>query len=453
LEEPSKETEALARHIASAATRPLPAEVSERGRMHLLDSIAAAISGSALPAGRHGANWLLGAFPGGGPSSVLGTTHTAAPFAAAVANGMSAHADETDDSHQGSLSHPGCSVLPAALAAGEAAGASGEVLLRAVVCGYDVAGRVGRATRSAEQSRDRGRWASHSVVGTFAAAAAAAAVQRLDAAQCRHLLSYAGQLASGVTTWVRDTHHVEKAFVFGGMPAGNAVLGASLVASGCDGVEDAFSSSPNWLEAARADADRAALSAGLGEEFDVLGATIKKYAVGSPSQAAVEALVSLLAAGLTAEEVAEVAVHLAPEGAIVVDNRAMPNVNAQYLLAGTLLDGRFSMEMAHDEARLHDARTVAMIERIRLVPDPVHAGTRAATLVVTCHDGSQRTETVRAVRGTPADPMSFEEVATKAADLLGGVLGATRANRAIELVAELERLADLTPLIEALRPA
>ena len=369
LDEVSSETAALARHIAEAAERELPAEVAERGRMHFLDSLASAVSGRRLEAGRRGLAWLEATFPGDGPASVLGTLRSAAPFAAAVANAMAAHADETDDSHQASLSHPGCSVLPAALAAAEAAGASGKVLLRAFVCGYDVAARIGAATRSSEQHRDSGRWASHPVVGTFAASAAAAAASGLDEAQCRHLLSYACDLASGVTTWVRDTHHVEKAFVFAGMPAGNALLATSLIASGCDGIEDPFSSSPNWLEAARPDADRGALSAGLGSHFGVMGATVKKYAVGSPSQAAVEAMVTLIGRGLVAEQVEEIAVHLAPEGAVVVDNRAMPNVNAQYLLAGTLADGRFSMVMAHDEERLASAPVRALMARIRLVGD------------------------------------------------------------------------------------
>jgi 2-methylcitrate dehydratase PrpD len=55
---------------------------------------------------------------------------------------MMAHADETDDSHPASRCHPGCATTAAALAVGEELGASGELLLRAVVLGYDVGTRV-----------------------------------------------------------------------------------------------------------------------------------------------------------------------------------------------------------------------------------------------------------------------------------------------------------------------
>ncbi|HVB05894.1 MAG TPA: MmgE/PrpD family protein [Acidimicrobiales bacterium] len=449
-DEVSPETFALARHIASAPGRELPAEVAERGRMHLLDSLASAVSGRSLEAGQRGLAWLEATAPAVGPATVLGTSRRAAPFAAALANGMAAHADETDDSHQASLTHPGCSVLPAALAAAEAAGASGATLLRAVVVGYDVAARVGATVRSAEQHRDAGRWASHPVIGTFAATAAAAAAAGLDETQVRHLLSYAADLASGVTTWVRDTHHVEKAFVFAGMPASNALLATSLVAAGCDGVEDVFSSSPNWLEAAHPGAERGGLVAGLGSDFGVMGATVKKYAVGSPSQAAVEAMVTLIGRGLTAEETEEVAVHLAPEGLVVVNDRKMPNVNAQYLLAGTLVDGAFSMRMAHDAERLASPEIRAVMARITLVPDESLRGTRAALLRVRRRDGSTLKEDVRAVRGTPADPMSFEEVAVKAADLLSGALGAPAARHVVELCSGIETLRDLAPLQGAL---
>ena len=70
----SKETETLARHISSAAARALPEQVAERGRMHLLDTLAAAVSGSTLAAGKQGAAWLNASFAGAGPASVLGTT-------------------------------------------------------------------------------------------------------------------------------------------------------------------------------------------------------------------------------------------------------------------------------------------------------------------------------------------------------------------------------------------
>jgi len=450
----------LARHIAGASRLELPDEVATRAKLHLLDAIGSIVSGSAMPAGIRGAEWLAAAHGEGGPSTVIGTSRRAAPGPAALVNGMAAHADETDDSHAPSLSHPGCALGPAVLALGEACGASGADALSAFVVGYDVGCRIGRAVGSAARDRSVGAWSSHAVVGTFCAAAASGALLSLSEDEARYLLSYAGQLASGVTTWVRDTHHVEKAFVFAGMPASQGVLAATLVASGCDGVDDIFSGAPSWLQAASAAPERELLADGLGERFEVMEATIKKYAVGSPSQAAVEATVELIAEeGLRPDEIESITVTLPGESAVIVDNRAMPNVNAQYLVAGTLLDGGFSLAMSHDEERLGDPEVQALMARIRLVGDPAIAGTRSARLSVERRrDGvtSVIDKTVRDVRGTPANPMSPAEVRTKAMDLLGGVLGGERAGTVCDLVEHLEdlgRLSELSELLAAPTPS
>lgn len=446
-------TTAMVRYIAGASMLDLPEEVAWRAKQHFLDSVAAVVSGSARPAGRAGVRWLDVAFPGVvGACSVLGTARRVPAIAAALANGMSAHADETDDSHSGSLSHPGSSVAPAILAAGQEVGVNGADALRAYVVGYDIGTRIGRATQSAFRDRAIGRWSSHSVVGTYCAAAAAGVVYGFDADQARYLLSYASQLTSGVTTWVRDQSHVQKAFVFAGMPASHGLLAASMVRAGCDGVDDPFSGAPNWLQAMSEAPDLGELIDGLGSRFEVMQATIKKYAVGSPSQAAIEAVVQLLAENrIDVAEIAAVQVALPSESAVVVDNREMPNVNVQYLVAGTLLDGGFSMRMSQDDERLLDPVVRSLMARIALVPEPEFAHQRAARVAIVFRDSDEVLEkTVRDVRGTPKNPMSFEETRAKAEDLIGEVTGPRRATAACDLIARLEDLRDLGELVELL---
>src|SRR6185503_1189153 len=109
---------ALSAYIAEALSHPLPPEVGARAEHHVLDTLAAMISGSRLSPGRHALDFV------------------------AAQGGMLAHADETDDSHAASRTHPGCAVLPAALAAAERAEANGTQFLRAVVLGYDVTARA-----------------------------------------------------------------------------------------------------------------------------------------------------------------------------------------------------------------------------------------------------------------------------------------------------------------------
>jgi hypothetical protein len=132
---------ALSAYMSAAGTRALPAEITEHAKYHLLDTLASMISGSELAPGQAAQRYIRerGAR---GAATVAGFALTAAPIDAALANGVLAHSDETDDSHNNSHSHPGCSVVPAALAAGEEFGIDGARLLRAVTLGYDIGTRL-----------------------------------------------------------------------------------------------------------------------------------------------------------------------------------------------------------------------------------------------------------------------------------------------------------------------
>src|SRR5204863_2872814 len=175
--EPLRETSGpmrgLSAYIAGAIEQPLPPAVMEKAGQHILDTMAAMVSGTRLRPGRLAIDYVA-KLGGARQSSVVGTRLLTCPVHAALANGMLAHADETDDSHAPSRNHPGCAVIPAALAAGESVHASGERLIRAVVLGYDVAARLNYALGPdafAAASRS-----THSVGGTFGAGAAAGAL-------------------------------------------------------------------------------------------------------------------------------------------------------------------------------------------------------------------------------------------------------------------------------------
>src|SRR6201990_2298010 len=177
--------------MSAARAKALPDEVVEQTKYHLLDTIAAMISGSELPPGQAAQRYVR-EHSGTGSTTVIATSLTISPLDAALANGMMAHADETDDSHNESRSHPGCAVVPAALAAGEAYGIDGNGLLRAVTLGYDIGPRVVMAMGGAAFSYDSSL-STHSIAGTFGAAAAASSAAGLDARQMRWLLDYTAQ--------------------------------------------------------------------------------------------------------------------------------------------------------------------------------------------------------------------------------------------------------------------
>src|SRR5436190_898264 len=108
----------LGDYMSQAAARALPADALEKTKHHILDTLAAMISGTVLPPGRVAMNYAR-VHAGEKTATVAGTNLLCSPVDAALANGVLAHSDETDDSHAPSHSHPGCAVVPGALAAGE----------------------------------------------------------------------------------------------------------------------------------------------------------------------------------------------------------------------------------------------------------------------------------------------------------------------------------------------
>src|SRR6266853_1592941 len=131
----------LSNYMAEAARRPLPPAVVEKTKHIILDTIAAMVSGSELPPGKFAIQFAR-AYKGDRISTVVASNVMCGPIEAAMCNGMLAHSDETDDTHPPSQSHPGASVVPAALAVGEQFGNDGTRFLRAVALGYDIGPRV-----------------------------------------------------------------------------------------------------------------------------------------------------------------------------------------------------------------------------------------------------------------------------------------------------------------------
>jgi 2-methylcitrate dehydratase PrpD len=440
----------LSAYIAQALKKPLPAAVLEKTKHHLLDTVAAMVSGSRLLPGRKAISYVK-SLGGTRESCVIGSPIVTSAMQAALANGMSAHADETDDSHAASLTHPGCGVVPAALAMAEREGRNGQALLRALALGYDVCARL---TQSLDPYRFReDGHSTHSFGPTFGAAAAAGALAGLKQAQVRHLLSYAAQQASGISCWMRDPEHIEKAFDFGGMPARNGVAAASMVAHGLTGVEDVFSGERSFFVAYKGQPET--LVRELGESFEIMNASIKRWSVGSPIQAPLDSLLQLQKeATFGAEDIESIVVRVAHQGANTVDNRDMPDICMQHMCAVMLVDGTVSFKSSHDGRRMRDRRVVAVREKVELLGDDELSRampSRQGIVEIALRDGRRLRHHTRAVRGTPDNPMTRAEVDAKSYDLLAPVVGRAKARKLCDALWNLERLADvrrLRPLLE-----
>jgi len=439
----------LSTYMSAARKRALPTEVIEQAKYHLLDSLAAVISGSELPPGQAAQRYIREHGGSGGAITVFGSALTAPPIDAALANGMMAHADETDDSHNESRSHPGCAVVPAALAVGEAYGIDGNLLLRAVTLGYDIGTRVVMAMGGAAFSYESSL-ATHSIAGTFGATAAAVCAAGLDARQIRWALGYAAQESSGITAWRRDTDHIEKAFVFAGMPARNGVTAALLVKSGWNGVDDIFSGPDNFFAAYAPKAQPDRLIEKLGERYEITQTDIKKWPVGSPIQAPLDAIEVIRSKrAFEADQVRKVTVRLAPSVANVVDNRDIPDICLQHMMAVMLVDKTVSFHAAHDKPRMQESVILKQRAKINLVRDDELAKllpVRETVVDVELQDGTKLSERVSAVRGTSRNPMTRDEVIAKARDLTAPVLGRDTSTRLIETILDVEAVTEVRNL-------
>jgi 2-methylcitrate dehydratase PrpD len=435
----------LSTYMSQARDRTLPDPVLEQAKWHLLDTIAAMVSGSELAPGRAAITFAR-AYGGKAVATVVGDRVLCGPMEAALANGVLAHADETDDSWPGGW-HPGCNVVPAALAAGEQFGVSGAHFLRAVALGYDIGARILITLRPGLPNSHK---ATHAIAGVFGAAAAAGCAASLGAPQMRWMLDYTAQQSSGIASWYRDTDHIEKGFVFGGMPARSGVTSALLVHAGWNGVDDVMSGRDNFLLANAPQANAELLVEKLGERYEVAGTNIKRWTVGTPIQAPLDAMEALLKRQpVDPNQVQQILVRSAPES--VVDNSDPPDINIQYAMALMLTDKTATFRSIHDKPRMQDPAILRLRAKVRLeAPDGLsgRAGARPPLLEITLANGARLGQDVGPVLGTIDNPMTREQLVAKCHDLMTPVLGATRSTRLVDRVLELEK----TKNIRELRP-
>jgi len=188
----------------------------------------------------------------------------------------------------------------------------------------------------------------------------------------------------------------------------------------------------------------------LGERYEITRTNIKKWTVGSPIQAPLDALAGFFKQrSFSADDVTKVVVRIASDEANTVSNRDMPDICMQHMVAIMLLDKTVTFRSVHDRARMKDPAVLRQRVKVEVVADPridARRPRREAIVELTLSDGSQLTEWVRDVRGTAENPMSRAEVVDKARDLIAPVLGADVCSKLIDKLLALETLRDVHEL-------
>lgn len=446
----------LSQYIAGVMQLTLPAEVLEKAKFHFLDTVASMVSGSRMLAGQRGIEFIKFQNSQSRQASVLGTNYQGNAIDVAMVNGMFGHADETDDSHAASLTHPGCGIVAAVLAASELWNQDGLKALQAMVLGYDVSSRL---TMSLDAYRFRARgYSSHSFGPNFGAAAAAGSLAGVNAKQASYLMSYAAQQASGIACWMRDKDHVEKAFDFGGMAARNGMSAAIMVSLGMTGVEDVFSGERNFYDAFGENPNPKVLTEGLGVRFEILQTSIKRWTVGSPIQAPLDSLDTLInqhgAQLKDLDAIHSIAVEIPEQSFTIVNNREMPEICLQHLIAVMLIDQSLTFEMAHNRERMQDPKVLEIRKRIILSSnDALSAAmpTRQGIVKIQMAGGKVYEFHTKDVKGTPNNPVNRIELTKKAMDLMSPVIGDENSQKACEVIWTLEQAKNLNELMRLLR--
>src|SRR5262249_29406655 len=192
------------------------------------------------------------------------------------------------------------------------------------------------------------------------------------------------------------------------------------------------------------------------ERYEIAQTDIKKWTVGSPIQGPLDAVEAIRAREpFEADQVNRVVVRLAPSVAKVVDNRDIPDICLQHMIAVMLMDKTVSFHAAHDKPRMQESAVLRQRAKVNLTHDEELAKllpVRVAVVEIELNDGKRLSERVAAVRGTPRNPMTRSEVIDKARDLMAPVLGREKSDRLIEKVFAIEAIANVRELQALLQP-
>lgn len=432
------------------------ADVAAARRL-LLDHVAVAAFGSTVEPGRLVREHVLGDVGGTGPAlPVIGTPERAPAVAAAMANAVAAACFEFDDTHTAGSLHPGSVVHPAALAAAAVSGCDERTFVRAVVIGYEVMCRVGRAANPlAHRAR---HFHPTATTGHFGAAAAAAVCLGLDVATTVAALTLSGTAAGGNMQFVLEggwTKQVHPAFA-----VQRGVLGAQLAARGFPGVADPLGGPRAFLASQSEDPRPERLLEGLGTaRREVRHTGIKPYPTCRNTQGPLDALLAVRREhGVTADEVSSVTFGLIGNGVRTVfeprDIRRRPRTFAEaqfsmpFVAAVALADGRVGLDQLRPE-RMADPALLPLMDAVTCVHDPEldarYPRAWPAWVEVTTTGGARLRAAVEHPHGDPDDPLDDGELVAKVADVCAGVYPP---ERQAAIVAAVERLPEDGSLAE-----
>ena len=368
-------TARLARFTADCRLADVPPEVVERMRMFVLDYLGVALTGVTARSSEIISD-VVAELGGRETCTVIGRDYRSNALLAALVNGTTGHAVEMDDDHRTSVLHPAVAVIPAAIAAAELVGATGEALLEGVIAGYEAMIRIGDAflgTQYYEGFHPTGS------CGVFGAAAAAGRVFGLPIDQLIAAFGIAGTQAAGLEEWKADGSWIKRLHpgksaesgLLAVMLARRGYTGPATILEGSNGFLKAFSFERKW--------DIGKITEGLGSEYRAYGTSFKPFAGCRFFHQVIDATLALVREhDIKATEVEEVVVRIYNTAYLTLfqpeQRRYQPgtNVDAQfsipYAVAAAILHGPL-MPIHYSDEAIRDPTTLELCRKVKGVPD------------------------------------------------------------------------------------
>ena len=453
-------TQEVARFVHTAKSADLPAVVVENGKKSILDGLGLALSGSVATSGEYVRRHLDDIGAVNGTATVIGTDRKVPPRFAAFANGVGIHADDYDDTQlavakdrvYGLLTHPTAPALPSALAMGETLGASGADVMLAYHIGVEVECKIAEAINPRHYQTG---FHATATCGTYASAAAAGRLMGLDVEQLLRALSIAGSQSAGL----RENFGTLTKPFHAGRSSESGVAAAQFASYGWTAAPTILEAPRGFFSAAGGGYDENAIRGKLGNPwtFDSPGISIKPHPSGSLTHPGMTEMLRLIKEnGIKAADVEHVRIgtnHNMPNALIHhrPQNELQAKFSMQFCMAILLIEGRAGLNEFTDEVVLRDD-VKAMISKVDFVVDEraEAAGYHLMTtyIDIKLKDGRTISGMADFGKGSPANPMSYDEVATKfleCAEFARWDMG--KAREVVGMVSEFEKLADIRKLM------
>jgi 2-methylcitrate dehydratase PrpD len=450
-------TDAIVEFVSALRYSALSDEVRHYARRHLLDTVGVMIAGAGGEVATR-AEAMLAAVRPAGRVPVPGRARRADLIDAAFLGGTAAHGIELDDGFRQGSVHPGCVVVPAALALGYERRITGAALVEAIVAGYEAEIAIGRACHP--DLRQRG-FHPAAAVGVFGAVMAAGKLRGLTSGQLANALGIAASSAAGLFAFVNGGADIKR--LHAGHASREGLQAALLAEQGIEGPPNVIETRDGFMQAfafGRTDRMRA-ISLPPDVPFGITDCYIKPYPCCRHIQPAVEALAQLLAdEKIASDEVEHIDVatyRIAAEHAETGwDDFASAQLSFPYLIGLALRYRTIKFEHFAEDVR-RDSAFAAIARKLTVTAPPdidrLYPQLRPARVTVTTARGSFTRQADEAL-GSRIVPLDDTGLKAKFSELVAPALGTARAHELLERIWSVDTIDNIAPLVEAMaKPA